>query len=51
MKMTVAHLLAHADSLELTKWFAYFKAKNERDEEARKDLELQRKFGQKVAGG
>jgi hypothetical protein len=49
--MTKAQLLESADSMELTKWFAYFKAKNERDEEARKDIELQHKFGPKVAGG
>lgn len=31
--MTKAQLLEHADSMELTKWFAYFTVKSEREQE------------------
>ena len=39
--MTVAQFLEQADSMEITKWFAYFKEKSWREEEQRKSAELQ----------
>lgn len=38
-------------SMELTKWFAYFKARHAREEEARKQAEFERQFGPSVSGG
>jgi hypothetical protein len=46
--MTKAQLLANADSMELTKWFAYFEVKSEREDERRKSIEFQNRI---EAGG
>lgn len=42
--MTRRRLLAEADSMEITGWFAYFKVKGEREQDARESAAFERRL-------